>query len=216
MQKKYRLFIFDLDGTLIDSVLDLTDALNYTFETLNVGCQRESSEVRAVVGNGSRRLILDLLPEGKSDLVDDAYPIFLEYYSQHCSTKTVVFNGVREFLEMIKADSTARAALLTNKPTSAMDILLGRLNFTELFDVVVGADTLSGVKPDPIGINHIVETLSIPKSQTVMIGDAFNDIEVAKRAGVASIGIEGGLGRSFEYPDMVVQNFKELLSLGIL
>ena len=209
--KNYNLFIFDLDGTLIDSLNDLAAAVNYAFGKL--GLEKKSvQEVKVAVGYGTLKLIEDLLPEGKEDLKEKSYELFLEYYNPNCYKETVIYDGVYDLLDTLKSKNK-KMALLTNKPSAPTEILLDKLGFAKYFDEVVAGDTYEFRKPNPYGINQILAKLSVLPQDAVMVGDSLPDIEAGKSAGVFTIGIESGYGPEKIFPDLKLNSIGELLNM---
>lgn len=211
----YSLFIFDLDGTLIDSLEDLKHSVNYAFSQMNLP-ERSTDEVRTAIGNGALRLIEELLPEGEEQRKNEAFELFLPHYNKHCSEKTTIYNGVREFLDQLTNRDDITVALLTNKPEEPTRIILDRLDLAKHFELVIGGDTLPERKPSAAGINHAMEKFQKSKAETIMIGDSLPDIAAAKNAGVTSVGISEGFGEREFTPDITINSFKEINTLNLL
>ncbi len=211
---KGKLFIFDLDGTLIDSLEDLKQSVNYAFRTMGIE-EKSTEDVRKAIGNGALRLIEELLPDHSSHRKDEAFNHFITHYNEHCSEQTIIYEGVREFLTHLSENPLIRIALLTNKPEEATRIILKRLELDKFFGLVIGGDTLPLRKPDPAGILHAMEFFAISKSETVMIGDSLPDIKAARAAGVRSVGIQSGFGDGSATPDVAVSKFSEIQKLRL-
>jgi len=210
-----KLFIFDLDGTLIDSLEDLKHSVNYAFETMNIPA-RTTDDVRRAIGNGALRLIEELLPPQESHRKDEAFNYFLPHYNDHCSEQTIIYDGVIEYLTYLRTKSHIRIALLTNKPELPTKTILQRLELAKFFDRVIGGDTLPKRKPDPDGILYAIEYFSIDRKNTVMIGDSLPDIAAAKTAGVLSVGIKSGYGETDISPDYSISIFADIAHLATL
>lgn len=213
--KNYKLFIFDLDGTLIDSLLDLAHSINYVFRTMKLP-ERSVEDVKTAIGNGALRLIEELLPEDQQDRKEEAFELFLPHYNEHCSENTIIYDGVREYLSILSTMNNIDVALLTNKPEEPTQIILDRLDLKKHFKLIIGGDTLPTRKPSPEGIEFAMNKFNVGKHETVMIGDSLPDIAAAKAAGVASIGISGGFGEKEFTPDIRISNFSEITSLNLL
>lgn len=214
MNSAKKLFIFDLDGTLIDSIHDLAYSINYTLRTMNLR-ECTTDEVRNAVGMGVSKLMLDLLPEGAKDRLQEALTHLLPHYNIHCSSQTHIYEGVHEYLEKLSSDTNIFVALLTNKPEIPTHIILRNLKMNDYFDLVIGGDTLSERKPQPTGILHAMEYFGVSKESTVMIGDSRPDIDAARAAGVRSVGICGGYGETDFIPDISISAFSDLADCQI-
>lgn len=213
--KKYKLFIFDLDGTLIDSLLDLAHSINYVFRTMNLP-ERSVADVKTAIGNGALRLIEELLPDNQQHRKEEAFNLFLPHYSEHCSENTIIYEGVREYLSTLSDSKEINVALLTNKPEEPTQIILDRLDMKKHFKLIIGGDTLPTRKPDPAGIEYAMAKFNVTKEETLMIGDSLPDIAAAQAAGVTSIGISGGFGEKEFTPDIRIANFAEIAELGLI
>lgn len=215
MFRNKTLLLFDLDGTLIDSVPDLALAVNLTLQQLGLGTFEES-QVRGWVGNGARTLITRALRAAQNGIdpareqIDDALEIFLDNYGNHLGVKTVAYPNVPEVLERLRSGGF-RLAIVTNKPHAFVEPILQNLGMSHLFEYIVGGDSLPHKKPDPSPLLHVCDTLGIDRDRCVMIGDSKNDILAAKSAGIHCIGL--GYGYNYEEPieayepDLVLHDF---------
>jgi len=203
------LIIFDLDGTLIDSLEDLKVSINYAFRTMNIP-ERTTDEVRCAIGNGALRLIEELIPAAHAHRKNEAFDYFIAHYNDNCAEQTVVYDGVREYLAKVRSHAEIRTALLTNKPETPTKIILQRLGLDSFFDLVIGGDTLPKRKPDPMGIIYAMEYFNFSTEQTIMVGDSIQDIEAARNAGVKSVGITSGFGNTTVIPDWSIDCFADI------
>lgn len=185
-----KLCIFDLDGTLLNTISDLGAACNYALEKM--GFQTHPiSAYNYMVGNGVRRLLERAHPDADPQTVDRLLVYFREFYDAHCIDTTVPYPGIPELLE----DLTARGvdvAVATNKYQSAAEKIIHHffpdIPFVGIFGQVSGRHT----KPDPSIIFAILSEHPVSKAQVMMIGDSAVDIETARRACVESIGVIWG------------------------
>ena len=182
--------VFDLDGTLIDSRLDIAHAANHALA--QNGFQRLSvDEIASFVGDGARLLVARAArvePESKE--ADALVQSFLDYYVAHPTDHTTLLPGAHEALSALRH---LPLALCTNKPRSSTDAVLGNLPLPVPFEVVVAGGDLPKNKPDPQALVHIAERLSLTTPELVMVGDGPQDILCAKAAGARSVGVEGGI-----------------------
>ncbi len=213
MKKDIGLLVFDLDGTLINSLDDLATSLNFTLRTMTLP-EKTMDEVRYAIGDGVRVLLTRCMPENAHDRLDEAYDIFHDHYKDHCCDATYAYEGVKELLE--KYADTPKAVLTNKNHQPTLDILK-HLNLVHYFDVIVGGDSFPTRKPDPVGLLHIIETIGTTPEKTVMIGDGIPDIAVTKGTAVTSVAILDGITaeeRLLEQnPDYTVKSFSELLGL---
>jgi phosphoglycolate phosphatase len=187
---KYRLAIFDMDGTILDTLQDLTDSTNVTllkhgFPTRTIG------EVRSFVGNGIHRLIELAVPEGSTgDVVEQVYADFLPYYQAHCADKTCPYTGVREAILKLRAGG-CKTAVVSNKAHSAV-LALCQQYFEGLFDCAVGEQAGMNKKPAPDSVLSVLHQLGCDKEAAVYIGDSEVDLATAKNAQMDCISVAWG------------------------
>lgn len=211
---------FDLDGTLLDSVPDLTKAIQLTLAELNLPNQQLDS-VRGWVGNGARVLVKRALSgnmkaEVPSDLFERAYPIFLKHYAEHLNENSVLYNGVEQTLQALK-DADILLACITNKPEQFTLPLLKELGLLELFDRVVCGDTFQHRKPHPMPLLETAKFFNVSPGQAIMVGDSVNDIAAAQAAGFYSICVDYGYHGEDDVSelgaDVVISHFSEINQL---
>ena len=192
----YKLWIFDLDGTLIDSRLDLVYAVNATLAHLKLPTL-ESDLVLSFVGDGAEDLLLRSL-EAAGVPADEAHQMlaptlkwFLDYYGDHCLDYTVPYPGAMELLTRLKGYPMA---ILTNKPLKPALKILEHLGILDRFAHVIPGDGPLGKKPDPTGLAYILTSMNISASQAVLVGDSPQDLLTARAAQCGFIAFLGGLG----------------------
>ncbi len=175
--------LFDLDGTLLDTIPDLIAAAKRMLETLRRP-SRSDSEIKSFVGKGIPHLVKRLMgfdhdaPETETARALD---LFRDYYSQENGVRSRPFPNVRETLNVLKKQGY-RLAVVTNKAENFTLPLLEQQDFLKFFDAVVSGDTLPVKKPDPRPLLHACETLHIMPAHTLFIGDSMNDSEAARAA----------------------------------
>lgn len=183
----YQLYIFDLDGTILNSLGDLTDAVNHTLQSMGYP-QRTMEEVRSFVGNGIRKLLERALPESCGvEETDRAYEIFYPYYQEHCADRTEPYEGIEALLHRLKS-AGAKLAVVSNKADGAVQQLTKRY-FDGIFDLAVGEKEGIRRKPAPDSVWNVLKVLQIEKRDAVYIGDSEVDIETAKNAGIDEIAV---------------------------
>jgi phosphoglycolate phosphatase len=206
------LLIFDLDGTLVDSKLDLVHSVNAARGLMNLAPISEQV-VASYVGNGAPVLMRRALgPEAGEEDVRRALDFFLGYYRDHMLDNTRLYPGVKEGLDRL-LQSGARMAVLTNKPVRFSRAIVEGLGLGSHFFQVYGGNSFEQKKPDPIGIQMLLEETGIARERTIMVGDSGVDVRTARNANVKVCGVSYGFQpESFEQdpPDIVVDDMNQL------
>ncbi len=215
-----RVLIFDLDGTLIDSKLDLAHAVNAMLE--HMGREEHVHEtIFSFIGDGAAMLVRRALGEGVTEAeVAKGLDYFLSYYRAHMLDNTVAYPGVREALAELAEDSrkaeahTARTmAVLTNKPVVFSRAILEGLGLARYFRFVYGGNSFERKKPDPMGVEVLLRDLQASPQEALMIGDSDVDIKTARNAGIFACGVSYGFGLAGlreHPPDLMVDSLTEL------
>ena len=207
------LFIFDLDGTLIDSKLDLAHAVNATRAHMGEP-PLEHELVYSYVGSGAPVLIRRAFPGASEEQITAALQYFLDYYRDHMLDYTVLYPGVRETLE--KLDNGARRlAVLTNKPVRISAAILDGLNIGQHFFRVYGGNSFEQKKPNPVGIETLLRETGARKEHTVMVGDSAVDIRTARNAGISCCGVTYGFqpeSLSEDPPDFLIERMDQIFA----
>ena len=212
--------LFDLDGTLIDSVPDLTLAVNEMLKALGRATFDEAT-IRYWVGNGAQTLVKRALSSNREideEAFDDALferalALFLDAYSKHLAEATRPYPHVMETLAVLKKRGY-RMAIVTNKPYALTEPILKNLEMADYFAFWLGGDSLPLKKPDPAPLLHACDRLDMPVTDTVMVGDSKNDILAANACGMESVGVTYGYNygediRKYE-PTCVIDDFAAL------
>lgn len=210
------LLIFDLDGTLIDSKLDLAHSVNATLRYM--GLPEISHElVAAYVGNGAPVLMRRALGPGVTDAdVAKALDFFIRYYAEHCLDHTELYPGVQDALDRLHADSEVKMAVLTNKPVRISGHIIRDLGFGDHFFRIYGGNSFDRKKPDPIGIEKLLAESGAPRESAVMVGDSAVDVRTARNAKIRACGVTYGFQpETFdrEPPDFVIDDLRKLPDL---
>lgn len=180
--------IFDLDGTLLNTVSDIANAVNAALWENGLP-YRSVDEVRRFVGNGARKLI-ERCVEGDSSKYGAVMAAFESIYGEDCLNQTRPYSGVMQLLRRLKEDGYA-LGVLSNKPDFAVAKLCDHF-FGGLLDFSVGQKDGVKVKPDPTLLLAELEAIGADKSETVYVGDGETDVECARAAGVAFVGVDWG------------------------
>jgi len=212
--------LFDLDGTLVDSVPDLAEGVDRMLAQLGRPAAGEAA-VRQWVGNGARVLVERALAGGfateqlVTEDVDVALALFLEAYADCCSASTRLYPGVLKCLTALQDQGVAMGCV-TNKPGRFTGDLLRAMELDGFFGGVVSGDTCRRKKPDPEPLLHCCELLAVDQVQTLMVGDSGNDILAARNAGMPVVAVSYGYnhGRPIEEdePDCVLDTLAQLVA----
>ncbi len=178
--------IFDLDGTLLQTIADITDNLNlmlahYGYPTLT------QTQVRKIIGNGARRLVKDAIDlELTESELDERLEYYNGFYTSSNSPKTYVFNGIAQTIERLKTRGY-KIAILTNKPQETTDRVYKEYLSGFEFDMVIGASARFKHKPEPDGASYIMQTLGALPENTYLVGDGETDVLTAINAKINSV-----------------------------
>ncbi len=210
-----RALIFDLDGTLIDSKLDLALAVNATLEHMG-RASLPHDRIFGYVGQGAPRLIEQALGPGATPAdCRKGLAHFLAYYREHMLDNTVTYPGVREGLAAIQGlPMGLPMAVLTNKPVRFSELILEGLGLSAYFQFVYGGNSFATKKPDPAGMAVLLRDFGAAPREAMVVGDSEVDVQTARNAGTWACGVTYGLGseRLAEYPpDLLVDSLEELV-----
>ena len=209
----HKLIVFDLDGTLIDSIPDLTDAVNHMRSSFSLS-ELSQEEVASLVGEGAKRLVEDALPGFNQEDQQKGLDCFLEYNFKHIIDKTRLYPEVTKTLKTLK-DRGYILTVASNKSEFHCKEILRLLKADHYFSAILGAESASERKPSPAPIFHLMQQFKALNSETVMVGDSINDIKAGKSAGVLTIGCEYGYGSNDELKeaDGTISSFEQIVAL---
>ena len=204
--------IFDLDGTLIDSELDLATAVNAMLRHYG----RKELPLKVIdtyIGDGAPMLIRRALGDPTDrEFLQEALNYFLAYYRDHKLDNTLPYQGIKEALRQIGGGGR-KLAVLTNKPVRASQAILAGLGLAESFFQIYGGNSFETKKPDPLGANTLMSEADVKPDETVMVGDSGVDVLTARNAGLWSVGVTYGFApQTLEQvpPDVLVDTPAEL------
>lgn len=212
---KYKAVIFDLDGTLLNTLEDLRDSVNYSLQKFGYP-SRTLSEIRNFVGNGIGKLIHRALPSEVSESeFQKVFDTFKSYYADHCNIKTRPYDGIMPLLERLKKEGY-KLAIVSNKADFGVKAL-NRDYFNSLIDVALGEREGFRRKPEPDTVFAALEMLDVSKSETVYVGDSDVDIKTAHNSGLDCISVDWGFrDRTFlieNGAETIVSTPEELIDL---
>lgn len=194
MSPPVRAVVFDLDGTLIDSVPDIAAALNRCLVARGRAVLNEES-VSRLVGGGARELVARALgPDTPAAEVNSALENFLAHYRAEPVALTSLYPGARELIEAL-CEANVPLAICTNKPQDLTMLILDRMNLTGHFPVVWGGEAGKPLKPAAACLRNVCVALGVSPGETIMVGDSLTDVEAARAAGCPVIVVAHGYER---------------------
>ena len=209
----YKAVLFDMDGTVLDTVGDLTDAINISLEKFGFPV-RSQEEVKSFLGKGPAHFVNCAVPEGTDEATRRQVLAFYEpYYDSHCQIKTAPYPGIMELLHCLK-NRGIQLAVISNKQEPAVKALAVR-HFGDLLALAVGTSDSIPCKPNPAAVLSAMGELGVEKSETLYVGDMDVDLNTARNAGIDCVCVAWGfLGRKKLESlgaEHIVDNTEELL-----
>lgn len=203
--------IFDLDGTLLNTLEDLKDAANFALSEFGYP-KRSLEEIRCFVGNGVRKLIERAVPKDCEN-IDECLCFFKKNYSANMCNNTVPYNGILKILKDLQ-DNGVKIGVVSNKFDSAVKELCKKY-FGNLVDIAVGQSDDVSKKPAPEGVFKVMKELGADKNSTVYIGDSEVDVQTAKNSGLPCIGVTWGFRNKndLQGADYIIDNPCDIISV---
>lgn len=189
---KYKILVFDLDGTLVDSITDLAIAVNKGLSTTGLPTH-DIAEYKHFVGNGREVLIDRAMGEhcGDKNLRETVSDVFNDYYADHCNDNTRAYDGCADLLKKL-SEMDVKTAVLSNKPDEFVEQILRKVYPEHRFDIAWGKRADLPCKPDKTALLTMLSQLGLSLSDCLYIGDSDVDVFTAKNAGVDMLGVEWG------------------------
>lgn len=212
---QYDAVIFDLDGTLLDSLADLADATNYALRSYECP-EHELDAYRYFVGDGVVKLISRALPGNRQELLEDVLACQREYYTAHCMDKTAPYPGIMDMLHALQ-NAAVPVAVLSNKPDDFTRLMVERIIPDVSFAVVQGHRQPFAPKPDPGSALNVAEQLDVAPDRIAYVGDTATDMRTAVGAGMYPVGVLWGFRDEKELQDngasVIIAEPRELLQV---
>ena len=213
VERKISLIVYDFDGTLVDTLFDIADAVNLSLNELGLRTLSRAT-IRKYVGKGVERLIAQSIDgTGYMDF-PRAVELFRRHYSENLMNHTRFYPSGREILDHFR---DKKQAICSNKPEDFVRRILESLKSLDYFDAILGGDSVGSKKPDPEGLLHLLDRFQCSPERAVVVGDSPVDIEMGKRAGVYTCVVNYGLGDPKEIasagPDCSIDHLSQLKDL---
>jgi len=190
-----RFLLFDLDGTLVDTLADIAGSVNHML--LRLGMAPLSLEdVRSYVGHGVERLIARSLGDGleaevERQRAEEGLAIFREHYDAHCLDNSVLYPGAREMLDRF---ADRKLGIVSNKPERYVKRILEALDAEQYFGIALGGDSVEERKPSPLMVRTALGRFNLAPDEGILVGDMSVDVETGRAAGVFTVAVLGGFG----------------------
>ncbi|HLZ93284.1 MAG TPA: HAD-IA family hydrolase [Candidatus Acidoferrum sp.] len=208
-----RALIFDLDGTLIDSKLDLIHSVNAMLREMKLP-HLSAETISGYIGHGAPQLVSRALgPSATEEQRKHALQFFLQYYEDHKMDNTCAYPGVTDTLAQL---SQMPMAVLTNKPVRISVRILNSLGLAKYFRAVYGGNSFESKKPDPFGAHTILKEFNVSARETLLVGDSEVDVQTARNAGTQAAAVNYGFGvhdRAAHPADIYLERFTELTDI---
>lgn len=208
--------VFDLDGTLVDTILDIRSAINYALSAFEASAISKEECMR-YVGHGLRNALTNAAIDHKAKLVDEEdfshmYLIMMEYYKRHSLVYSKPYDGIKELLESLRSNEV-KLAILSNKRDELVKDIVYKLFGNDIFDIVQGQSDYMPLKPDPKALYKIIDDLGISKSDILYIGDSEVDYKTAMNADVAYMIVSYGFRSEDELKKSGIESIDHVPSL---
>ncbi len=190
----YKAVLFDMDGTVLNTLGDLADAMNYSLRHFNMP-EREEQQLKTFLGKGPAHFVRCSVAEGTSpELYGRVREFYEDYYDSHCQIRTAPYPGIPELMERLKSRGI-KLAVISNKQEPAVKILAQR-HFPGLLELAVGTGPSIACKPDPAAVLSAMERMGVSPEESLYVGDMDVDLNTARNAGIDCIGVAWGfMGR---------------------
>ena len=207
------LIVFDLDGTLADSLPDIATAANHACRSLGMP-EHAPEAIMRMIGGGERKLVERFLGPGREGLVEEAFGLYLDYYSRHCGDFTRLYPGVKETLPLFKGK---KLAVLSNKRQSLTEAVLRVTGIFPFFAAILGGSEEMPLKPSSEPLLALIKEAQGDPARTIMVGDKPGDVLAGKAAGTLTLGVTYGYWEPAAVvaagPDFLVDSFAAITGI---
>ncbi len=203
-----KLLIFDLDGTLIDSSVDIANAINHAIEPAGIA-PLTTEQVISMVGYGITQLVEGIVPP---EFCEESLKRFLKHYSNHIIDNTEPYPGVKETLSKL---GNYKKTVISNKKEALSKKVMDGLGLSGFFDFILGSDSTFERKPSPVPIYEALKRAGVIKDEAIIIGDSDIDIKAGNAAGIKTLAVTYGFRKreTLQDADYIIDSFEELISV---
>jgi phosphoglycolate phosphatase len=216
MIQQIDLIVFDLDGTLADSLPDIANAANYACRRLGLP-EHPAAAIKQMIGGGERKLVERFLGPGQEGLLEEAFGLYLDYYRRHCGDLTRLYPEVKETLSLLRGK---KMAVLSNKRQSLSEQVLRVTGIFPFFAAIRGGGEEMPLKPSPEPLLALIREVQGDPSRTLMVGDKPGDVLAGKGAGTLTLGVTYGYGEPSAVmaagPDFLADHFAAITGIVLL
>ena len=207
-----KLIIYDLDGTLVDTLQDIAQAANHMLAQLGLP-PKPTEEIRRYIGSGLHELVCRCLQTDDHQRIDQGARLYRAFYTQHLLDFSRLYPYAQTVLDYFRA---RHQAVITNKPNPYSRQILEALGVASYFFKLIAGDEEFPKKPDPTAVQALMRAAGAKPSETVFVGDSLIDIETGRQAGILTVGIEHGFAENDELSsaDLIVKDFSVLLEVA--
>lgn len=210
MPKRPRFLLFDLDGTLVETLTDIACSVNHALVALGLP-PHSLEEVRTFVGRGVEVLAERAVGKENVERAEEVLDLFRAHYDEHCLDNSRLFPGAIECLDRFRDRGLG---VVSNKPELYVVRILNGLHVQDRFTIVFGGDSVPEKKPSPLMVRMALKSMNLPPDQGILVGDMPVDVETGRAAGVFTVAVLGGFGSKemleAAKPDLLVENLHEL------
>ena len=210
-----QLILYDLDGTLVDTLADIAEATNHMLRTLHAA-PIPAETIRRFVGRGVHELVAECLQTDEVQKIEEGVAVYRAYYAQHLLDQSRLYPGATALLDHF---ASRTQAVVTNKPNPFSRQILEALGVAHYFVEIIAGNSAYPRKPDPASVHALMATAHVRPHDTVLVGDSQIDIDTGRSAGVITVAVTHGLTDEAELvdakPDLLVRNFTELLDVAV-
>ena len=210
---KYKLIFFDLDGTLVDTLIDIMNSTNFMLNKFGLS-KKTKEETRELIGGGALNLV-KLCLKNTPYSIEEGLKLFVDYYEKHFCDYSQPYNYVKKTLEKLHNNQCIKKIVYTNKPLEISKKIIDKLELKKYFKEIIAPETFGVRKPDPLSVIETLKKFKFAPEDALIIGDSKADIEVSKNASISSIAVTYGYGNyeDIKNADYIIDSFEKIIEI---